>query len=111
MDTRYNQEHTYPPLSKPELYTSQYNQPRIHSVPIAKPVHNFVTPTTFPNEVDSWIDQLDPAQKNRVRNPTTEGINAEITMAWLIQQSLPRIVIPKFDGALNFMTSYMIRAT
>ena len=41
------------------------------------------------NEVDSWIDELDDNRHGQMPNAATNGITANVTMAWLVQQSLP----------------------
>ena len=51
------------------------------------------------NEVDSWIDQLDETKMQTMPNSVTQGITADVTMSWLVQQSLPRTTIPTFSGA------------
>ena len=50
------------------------------------------------NEVDSWIDDLDFATGSAIGS-STDNITADNTMAWLVQQSLPRVQIPIFDGS------------
>ena len=47
------------------------------------------------NEVDSWIEQLDPSKGG---NPKPSGVNQEFLMTWLIQQHLPKVELPKFGG-------------
>ena len=52
------------------------------------------------NEVDSWIDQLEVNRSSsNPLNMTTEGISPGILMASLLQQQLPKVDIPYFDGA------------
>ena len=57
------------------------------------------------NSVDSWIDDLD---ENYVEDPTAMlamGINPQMMMSWLIQQYLPKMKLPYFDGApLDWVT-------
>ena len=61
------------------------------------------------NDVDAWIDELDI---NRVDTPfgIARGITQDVTMAWLVQQTLPRIQIPEFDGSpllwVEFVTKF-----
>ena len=42
--------------------------------------------------------------------PTAAGISPDVTMAWLVQQSLPRTLLPTFDGSptqwVNFITKF-----
>ena len=71
------------------------------TVSAAAPATNQGTVTVTPtkaNDVDGWIDALDA---NRVDTPfgTAHGITPDVTMAWLVQQTLPRIQIPDFDGS------------
>ena len=45
--------------------------------------------------VDSWIDELDPCETDNLNIIAT---SQDLTMAWLLQQDLPRIQIPLFNG-------------
>ena len=55
------------------------------------------------NEVDSWIDDLELNRRNNPLNGTAE-INSSVLMASLIQQQLPKVEIPEFDGSpLNWV--------
>ena len=47
--------------------------------------------------VDSWIDMLDVFDIT-VKIETQSLQNTDISMAWLLQQSLPRMQVPIFDG-------------
>ena len=38
--------------------------------------------------IDSWIDQLDPRETNSLNAIAT---SQDLTMAWLLQQNLPRM--------------------
>ena len=49
------------------------------------------------NDADSWIDELDENRLNQ-RNIPIDDITPNTTMAWLVQQSLPRAQFPVFDG-------------
>ena len=49
------------------------------------------------NEVDSWIDMLE-AFDTTVKTETQALQNTDISMAWLLQQSLPSMQVPIFDG-------------
>ena len=64
---------------------------------------------TLMNEVDSWIDMLDVFDTT-VKTETQPLQNTEISMAWLLQQSLPRMQVPIFDGNplqwVEFITKY-----
>ena len=61
------------------------------------------------NEVDSWIDMLDVFDAT-VKTETQPLQNTEIWMAWLFQQSLPRMQVPIFDENplqwVEFITKY-----
>ena len=61
------------------------------------------------NEVDSWIDMLDVFDAT-VKTETQSLQNTEIWMAWLFQQSLPRMQVPIFDENpsqwVEFITKY-----
>ena len=47
--------------------------------------------------VDSWIDMLDVFDTT-VKIEIQSLQNTDISMAWLLQQSLPRMQVPIFDG-------------
>ena len=49
------------------------------------------------NYVDSWIDDLDDNKVMQFQ-PVTSGGTPDISMAWMIQQTLPKVKIPQFDG-------------
>ena len=55
------------------------------------------------NEVDSLIDELDPKKPMRSGAPGNDPGTDQI-MGWFVQQSLPRMAIPEFDGSA---TSYI----
>ena len=61
------------------------------------------------NEVDSWIDMLDVFDAT-VKTEIQPLQNTEIWMAWLFQQSLPRMQVPIFDENplqwVEFITKY-----
>ena len=49
------------------------------------------------NEVDSWIDMLNAHDlSKKQKSPTTASL--DIPMMWIVQQSLPRMEVPKFNG-------------
>ena len=49
------------------------------------------------NKVDSWIDMLNANYLSKTyKSPTTAS--SDIPMMWLLQQSLPRMEVPKFNG-------------
>ena len=56
--------------------------------------------------VDAWMDELSPYEtQNLSRNAT----NQDITMAWLLQQNLPRIEIPAFNGSPLQWVEFVIK--
>ena len=60
------------------------------------------------NSVDSWIDLLDVNRAN-VPNPTLTGIAPDVTMAYLVQQNLPRTQLPTFDGSPTKWVSFITK--
>ncbi len=50
------------------------------------------------NEVDSWIDELDESKSN-IPAADADNLANNVTMAWFVQQTLPRSKIPVFDGS------------
>ena len=61
---------------------------------------------TCGNDVDGWIDELDVSRVN-TPHPITSGITPDVTMAWLVQQSLPRVQIPDFDGSPTLWVEFV----
>ena len=61
------------------------------------------------NDVDTWIDALDANTRNAAI-PTVAGITPDVTLAYLVQQNLPRTQLPVFDGSptkwVNFITKF-----
>ncbi len=51
------------------------------------------------NDVDTWIDQLDPQKPKKAAIPTDDDVNSIKMMGFFVQQSLPRMEIPEFDGS------------
>ena len=59
------------------------------------------------NVVESWIDDLNFTQ-NIERELKRDAVSQEMLMAWLVQQHLPQIQLPKFDGeALDWVDFIM----
>ena len=58
------------------------------------------------NEVDSWIDQLN---EHEPEGYNSSGIPPDMT-TWLVQQNLPKVKIPTFDGSpalwVEFITNF-----
>ena len=79
---------------------------RFASMP-QRPLH---APVPTPgNEVDSWIDDLDEKNPQPPPDITNTGITADVTMAWLVQQSLPIPKIPTFDGSAVLWVPFITR--
>ena len=56
------------------------------------------------NEVDSWIDDLELNRRNDSLDANSGAISSSVLMASLIQQQLPKVEIPPFDGSpLNWV--------
>ena len=56
--------------------------------------------------VDAWIDELSPYETQLLkRNANNHGI----TMAWLLQQNLPGIEIPSFNGSPLKQVEFVIK--
>ena len=90
--------------SNPSLVQSTWNT-QVHpsayvSNAAVGPVYSTDQPRAQPskNYVDSWIDELNDNRWVR-NNLASTGISPNVTMAWLVQQSLPRVKIPVFDGS------------
>ena len=56
--------------------------------------------------VDAWIDEWSPYE---TQNLTRNTANQEITMAGLLQQNLPRIEIPTFNGSPLKWVEFVIK--
>ena len=69
------------------------------------------SPTMLPvpqrcEPVDAWIDELTPYETSNHNTVTT---NQDITMAWLLQQNLPCIQIPLFNGSPFTWVEFVIK--
>ena len=64
-----------------------------------RPILPALRPVAMENEVDSWIDTLDPNNCFGGVNSRSIGVNQEVLMKWLIQQHLPQVELPKFSGS------------
>ena len=104
-------------------HTHNHRNPNTWGIPQGCPtdVHKTKETTNLPNisstpeqyllnqdkSVDSWIDELDPCATS---NLNTIAINQDITMTWLLQQNLPRMQIPLFNGSplalVEFVTKF-----
>ena len=60
------------------------------------------------NDVDSWIDELDPNMVIRT-HMLTAGIPPETLMAWMIQQYLPKVHLPNFDGSAADWVDFIVK--
>ena len=60
------------------------------------------------NDVDSWIDELDPSRCSVMPN-LTSGVGPDTFMSWMVQQYLPKIELPVFDGAPLDWVDFVIK--
>ena len=65
----------------------------------ATPVRDVGCKARGRNEVDSWIDELNPNRRHDPLSMSAGGINPNVLMASLVQQQLPKVEIPTFDGS------------
>ena len=100
------------PPPPPPVCQQQYQpQQTPMQQPQRQPHHAQPAATTagFMNDVDTWIDALDSNQRH-VADPTLRGITTDVTLAYLVQQGLPRAKMPYFDGSptkwVNFITKF-----
>ena len=56
--------------------------------------------------IDAWIEELSLHEKQNLSRNT---INQDITVAWLLQQNLPRIEIPTFNGSPLKWVEFVIK--
>ena len=56
--------------------------------------------------VDAWIDELSPYETQILSRNTT---NQDITMAWLLQQNVPHIEMPTFNGSPIKWVEFVIK--
>ena len=59
--------------------------------------------------MDSWIDELDQDGLGEAPNVAGNDITPELTMAWLVQQILPRVQIPNFDGSPTLWVEFVTK--
>ena len=86
--------------------TSNSVYPTLQERNAVKPSHflnqEYVIPENeqIPSQVsvDLWISELLPEAYRR-KNSTSPLEVDRVTMMWLVQQSLPKIAIPSFDGS------------
>ena len=65
--------------------------------------------TRVHNDVDSWIDFLDV---NRIQQPMSVangGVTSNVLMASLMQQYLPKVEIPVFDGSPLMWVEFIVK--
>ena len=74
--------------------------PTTHGIEVKAP--------SLANDVDAWIDEL---KVSRVDKPfgIAQGVTHDVTMAWLMQQNLPRMQIPDFDGSPLLWVDFVIK--
>ena len=72
--------------------------------------HKITCSPLIRNEVDSWIDDLDVSKCNTNLDWTKGGISPDMMMSWMVQQYLPQIDPPTFDGSpgdwVDFITKF-----
>ena len=49
-------------------------------------------------DVDAWIDHLDENLRTTIPNAGVNPMAPDIAVAFLVQQNLPRMQLPTFDG-------------
>ena len=84
--------------------------------PSTKPKVYFVDPLKSPsggsssvkNEVDSWIDELDPKKPKTVPKPEDDAMQMYM-MYFFVQQNIPRMEIPEFDGSPSLYIEFMTK--
>ncbi|XP_066927410.1 uncharacterized protein [Clytia hemisphaerica] len=67
-------------------------------------MHHSKTHKHKEDSIDSWIDHLDPLNEEEILE-NTKTVN--ITMQMLIQQRLPRLTIPNFDGTPELWVDFI----
>ena len=99
------------------LYPSNSTQHMPSTSPSTKPKVYFVDPLKQPpsggassvkNEVDSWIDELDPMKPKKSAKMKDDAMS-EHMMSFFVQQSLPRMEIPEFDGSASLYIEFMTK--
>ena len=75
--------------------------------PSVPPFPSNVRATFDKNSVVSWIDELNTNQPH-APHPMSGGISPDVTMAYLVQQNLPRTEIPTFDGAPTKWVNFIV---
>ena len=60
------------------------------------------------NDVDSWIDALD-ARKPMNQPEIDDDVGSKQMIGWFVQQSLPRMAIPEFDGSATLYIEFVTR--
>ena len=87
-------------------YDTVYRESSINHQHLFSPVQ-FENKMERVQSVDAWIEELSPYETQLLSRNAT---NQEITLAWLLQQNLPRIEIPTFNGSLlkwvEFVTKF-----
>ena len=95
-----------PPLRQPQPQQQQQQQHQ-HQYVYCSPPNQFGTQQ---NQVDSWIDDLTVNNVVVVPNPLDNNRENDIAMGFFIQQSLPRMDVPVFEGSpfawVEFITKF-----
>ncbi len=60
------------------------------------------------NDVDTWIDLLEPSSNNQVHT-LTAGVGPEVLMAWMVQQYLPKVHLPFFSGSALEWVEFIVK--
>ena len=62
----------------------------------------------FQNEVDSWIDYLEPCRSSVVPDLAT-GVGPNVLMAWMVQQYVPKAKLPEFNGSPYDYVEFIVK--
>ena len=65
--------------------------------------------TRVHNDVDSWIDFLDVNRIQQPMNVANGGVTSNVLMASLMQQYLPKVEIPVFDGSPLMWVEFIVK--
>ena len=92
-----------------QSYTNLLDKTEINQNDMYKTGKQTLEELEMSNEVDSWIDLLN-LDEVEVKPEIQQMLNSEMSMTWFIQQSLPRMKVPKFDGSpikwVDFITKF-----
>ena len=100
---------------RPDLYNSNQGdtcdpRPAMDNTPTnMHGGHQVSTSSHIRNEVDSWIDDLDASKCNTNLSWTQGGVNPNAMMTWMVQQYLPKVELPTFDGSPGDWVDFIIK--